>query len=155
MSVNRSLRDLFTKCSIAILAALLARSAPAEELPPYRVEGDQIPLSLTGQKGDAARGRAIIASRQTGLCLLCHSGPFPEAGLQGDLAPSLEGVGNRLSEGQLRLRLVDARRLSPASLMPAYYKTDGRRDVSPAFAGKPLLSAAEIEDVVACLQELR
>jgi sulfur-oxidizing protein SoxX len=155
MSVNRSLRDLFTKCSIAILAALLAHGAMAEEPLPYRIEGDRIPLSLTGQRGDAARGRAIITSRQTGLCLLCHSGPFPEAGLQGNLAPSLDGVGRRLSEGQLRLRLVDARRVSPASLMPAYYRTEGRRDVAPAFAGKPLLTAAEIEDVLACLQELR
>ena len=58
-----------------------------------------MPASLTGAKGDPARGRAIVANRQLGLCLLCHSGPFPEERFQGDLAPDLNGIGARLSEG--------------------------------------------------------
>src|ERR1700676_5099283 len=72
-------------------------------LVPYEIIGDAIPAPLTGTAGDPARGRAIVGNRQLGLCLLCHSGPFPEDRLQGTLAPSLAGVASRLSIGQLRL----------------------------------------------------
>jgi L-cysteine S-thiosulfotransferase len=116
---------------------------------------DAIPVSLTGAPGDAARGRAIVMNRQVGLCLLCHSGPFPEERFQGDLAPSLNGAGSRLSEGQLRLRIVDSGRVNPNTIMPAYYKTEGLTRVAPAFRGKPVLSAEQIEDVVAFLKTLR
>jgi sulfur-oxidizing protein SoxX len=116
---------------------------------------DAIPQSLTGAKGDAARGRAIVASRQVGLCLLCHSGPFPEERLQGDLAPPLQGAGSRWSEGQLRLRIVDPARVNPATIMPAYHRTNGLVRVAPAWRGKPILSAEQIEDVVAFLMTLK
>ena len=116
---------------------------------------DAIPLSLTGSPGDPGRGRAIVANRQVGLCLLCHSGPFPEDRFQGDLAPDLKGAGSRWSAGQLRLRIVDSGRLNPATIMPAYYKTEGLTRVAPAFQGKPVLSAEQIEDVVAFLATLR
>jgi sulfur-oxidizing protein SoxX len=69
---------------------------------------DSIPVSLTASPGDPARGRAIVMNRQVGLCLLCHSGPFPEERFQGDLAPDLKGAGGRLSEAELRLRMVDS-----------------------------------------------
>ena len=105
--------------------------------------------------GDPARGRVIVTSRQRGLCLLCHTGPFPEERFQGDLAPSLAGVGSRLSEGQIRLRLIDSRRLDPGSIMPSYYRTDGLERVGAAWRDKPVLSAEEIEDVVAFLATLR
>jgi L-cysteine S-thiosulfotransferase len=116
---------------------------------------DAIPESLTGAKGDPARGRAIVANRQVGLCLLCHSGPFPEERFQGELAPDLKGAGARWTEGQLRLRIVDSSRINPASIMPAYHRTDGLTRVAPAFRGKPLLSAEQIEDVVAYLTTLK
>jgi L-cysteine S-thiosulfotransferase len=90
-----------------------------------------------------------------GLCLLCHSGPFPEERFQGDLAPDLRGVGRRLTEGQIRLRMVDSARVNPATIMPPYHRTDGLARVAPAFRGKPVLSAAEIEDVVVFLTTLR
>jgi L-cysteine S-thiosulfotransferase len=122
---------------------------------PYTVVGDAIPAPLTGVAGDPARGRVIVTSRQRGLCLLCHSGPFPEERFQGDLAPSLAGVGSRLSEGQLRLRLVDSRKLDPGTIMPSYYRTDGLNRVGGAWRDKPVLSAEEIEDVVAFLATLR
>ena len=116
---------------------------------------DAIPDSLTGAKGDPTRGRAIVASRQIGLCLLCHSGPFPEERFQGNLAPDLRGAGRRWSEGQLRLRIVDSGRLNPSTIMPAYHRTEGLVRVAPAYRGKPVLSAAQIEDVVAFLTTLR
>ena len=111
--------------------------------------------SLTGQPGDAARGRAIVANRQLGLCLLCHTGPIPEERFQGNLAPDLDGAGARWSAGQLRLRMVDASRFNPATIMPAYYRTEGLVRVPPALRGKTILTAEQIEDVVAYLQTLR
>ncbi len=116
---------------------------------------DAIPKSLTGAKGDPARGRAIVVNRQVGLCLLCHNGPFPEERFQGNLAPDLAGAGKRASEGQLRLRIVDSSRLNPATIMPAYHRTEGLARVAPAFRGKPILSAEQIEDVVAFLMTLK
>jgi len=116
---------------------------------------DTIPESLTGVRGDPARGREIVASRQVGLCLLCHRGPFPEERFQGNLAPDLAGAGTRWSEGQLRLRIVDSGRINPASIMPAYHRTQGLTRVAPASRGKPVLSAQQIEDVVAYLMTLR
>lgn len=143
---------------MALAALLLAGAAAAADeagLRPFAVEGDAIPAPLTGAPGDAARGRAIVASRQRGLCLLCHAGPFPEEPFQGTLAPDLSGAGARWSEGQLRLRLVDGRRLNPDTVMPSYYRVDGLARVGPAWRGKPVLTAEEIEDVVAFLATLR
>ena len=133
----------------------LAAASAQEALRPFTVVGDTIPSSLTGQKGDPARGRAIVTNRQVGLCLLCHFGPFPEERLQGTMAPDLKGAGTRSSEGQLRLRIVDAGRLNPDSIMPAYYRIDGLARVAPLFRGKPVLTAEQIEDVVAFLATLR
>ena len=116
---------------------------------------DSLPQSLTGAKGDPARGRAIVTNRQLGLCLLCHSGPFPEERFQGNFAPDLKGAGSRWAEGQLRLRIVDSSRINPTSIMPAYHRTEGLTRVAPALRGKPILSAGEIEDVVAFLTTLR
>jgi L-cysteine S-thiosulfotransferase len=116
---------------------------------------DSIPASLTGAKGDPARGRAIVTSRQLGLCLLCHSGPFPEERFQGNLAPDLAGAGKRSTEGQLRLRIADSSRINPATIMPAYHRTDGLTRVAPAWRGKPILTAEQIEDVVAFLTTLK
>jgi sulfur-oxidizing protein SoxX len=117
--------------------------------------GDGIPQPLVAMPGDAVRGRAIAASRQTGLCLLCHSAPIAEERFQGNLATDLAGAGTRWSEAQLRLRLVDARRLNPASIMPAYYRTEGLQRVGEAWQGRTVLSAQQIEDVVAWLRTLR
>lgn len=134
---------------------LVALSAAAAPQPPYPIVGDAIPAPLAATPGDPARGRAIIVNRQRGLCLLCHSGPFPEEKLQGTLAPSLAGAGARSSVGQLRLRIVDAGHLNPDTIMPSYYRTEGLTRVAPAFAGKSVLSAEQIEDVVAFLATLR
>jgi sulfur-oxidizing protein SoxX len=119
------------------------------------VVGDAIPAPLTGHKGDATRGRAIVVDRQVGLCLLCHSGPFPDVRFQGTLAPDLRGAGARWSEGQLRLRIVDAGRLNPDTIMPPYYRIDGLERVAARFRGKPVLTAEQIEDVVAFLTTLQ
>jgi L-cysteine S-thiosulfotransferase len=128
--------------------------ASEQELRPYVVRGDSIPESLTGVGGDPVRGRALVLER-TSTCILCHSGPFPEEKFQGDLAPNLAGSGTRWSVSQLRLRLVDASRLNPATIMPSYYRVDGLERVAPAWRGKPILDAEQIEDIVAYLATLR
>jgi L-cysteine S-thiosulfotransferase len=131
-----------------------AEGTPAQALRSYVVVGDAIPESLTGMPGDAARGRTLVAER-TSTCILCHSGPFPEQKFQGDLAPGLGGAGSRWSEAQLRLRLVDASRLNPATIMPSYYRVDRLDRVGPSWRGKSILSAGQIEDMVAYLATLR
>ena len=115
---------------------------------------DSIPTSLTGAGGDPVRGRALVANRQPGLCLLCHSGPFPEERFQGDLAPDLRSAA-RLTEGQIRLRLVDSDRVNPGSIMPAYFRNEGLTRVAPALRGKTILTAEQIEDIVAYLVTLK
>jgi sulfur-oxidizing protein SoxX len=139
---------------LAAAALLLPGSAAGQELRSYSIAGDTITESLTGTPGNAARGRALVLER-TSTCILCHSGPFPEERFQGDLAPSLAGAGSRWSEGQLRLRLVNASRLNPATIMPSYYRVDGLEQVAAAWRGKPILSAEQIEDIVAYLASLR
>jgi sulfur-oxidizing protein SoxX len=140
----------------AIAAAVLAAAAGSPCFAGgYTVSGDAIPQSLTGAKGDPARGRGIILNRQVGLCLLCHAGPFPEERFQGTIGPDLNGVASRLSEGQMRLRIVDPARTNPDSVMPAYFRTEGLTRVAPALRGKPILSAEQIEDVIAFLATLK
>ena len=138
-----------------LLLVAFAANAGAEDLQPFAIVGDEIPASLTGTPGDAERGREIVGNRQVGLCLLCHTGPFPEARFQGNLAPDLAGAGARANAGQLRLRIVDASRLNPNTIMPPYYRIDGLTRVAASYRGKPILSAEQIEDVVAFLVTLK
>lgn len=135
------------------MLALAAPAPAAPALPPG--VGDGLPEPLTASPGDAARGRAIVASRQTGLCLLCHRAPIPEERFQGSVASDLAGAGRRWTEAQLRLRVVDSRRLDPGSVMPAFHRTEGLQRVGPAWAGKPILDAQQVEDVVAYLRTLQ
>jgi L-cysteine S-thiosulfotransferase len=162
-------RDWGVAAVIALLgcaAAVTARAAddPAGtpgtlaegpiDFPAYEVVGDAIPAPLTATRGNATRGRALVGNRQQGLCLLCHAGPFPDAHLQGTLAPPLAGAGARWNEGQLRLRLVDPQRVNPDSIMPAYGAPAGRERVGNPWRGRPVLSPQQIEDVVAYLRTL-
>lgn len=145
---------------LAVFACVSAAAADPEASArrSYVVEGDAIASSLTGHPGDAAKGAQLIQQRQKSLCVLCHAGPFPEPHLQGTIAPNLSGVGTRLSVAQLRLRIVDMKQLNPQSIMPTYYAavTDSAEArVGAQWRGKPILDAAEIEDLVAYLQTLQ
>ncbi|MYM70374.1 sulfur oxidation c-type cytochrome SoxX [Pseudoduganella sp. FT55W] len=139
--------------SALALAALLPAAAASE---PIAVSGDGIAGQLPGvATGDAARGRAIVANRQLSLCLLCHTGPIPEERFQGNLAPDLRGAGQRWNADELRLRIMDASRFNPSTIMPSYYKTEGLNRVAANYKDKTILTAQQIEDVVAWLQTLK
>jgi L-cysteine S-thiosulfotransferase len=142
-----------------LLAACFVLTAPtitlAQQVDKKVTEGEVIVDSLSGAPGDPARGRLIVLSRQSGLCILCHSGPFPEERFQGNLAPDLAMSAARLSAEQLRARIVDASRFNPNTIMPPYFKKNHGSRVAPQFADKTILSAQEIEDVVAFLVSLK
>jgi L-cysteine S-thiosulfotransferase len=140
---------------LAFIAAAAQPARASEALRAFTITNDEIGASLTGIPGDPARGRSIVADRQLGLCLLCHSGPFPDERFQGNLAPNLAGAGRRWTKGQLRLRIVDASRINPSTIMPPYYRVEGLERVAAAFGGRPILTAEQIEDVVAFLMTLR
>jgi sulfur-oxidizing protein SoxX len=142
----------------AILAgagtSLAACATPFDRQVPYEVAGDAIPAALTATPGDPQRGRAIVAGRD-GNCLLCHAIPETGEKFMGNVAPPLSGIGARRSAGQLRLRIVDSTRLNKDIVMPAYYRVRGLDNVAAEFRGKPILTAQQVEDVVAYLQTLR
>ena len=114
------------------------------------------PACAQPQADDAAsRGAAIVASRSTGLCILCHAMPGVDDVHAGTLAPSLAGVGTRLDASELRLRLVAPRRFNPTTIMPSYGTTEGLERVAATRRGQPILDARQIDDVVAYLATLK
>ena len=146
--MQRAVRGLL----FAAMAGHAVAATPGLES--YRIEGDAIHASLGAVSGDPLRGRELISGRDAN-CLLCHAVAETGVRFMGDIAPPLSGVGARLSEGQLRLRIVDSSRLNPETVMPSYYKVDGLVRVAPAWRGKPVLTAQQIEDVVAYLKTLK
>ncbi|MCX7361161.1 MAG: sulfur oxidation c-type cytochrome SoxX [Alphaproteobacteria bacterium] len=146
---------LLLAMGLAVVDASTASAQAGPGVVPLQVVGDGIPDPLGGIAGDPARGRAIVVDRQRGLCLLCHTGPFPEQRFQGTLAPSLAGAGARWTIPQLRLRVADSRAIDPATIMPSYHRVDGLARVARAFEGRPILDAQQVEDVVAFLATLQ
>jgi len=138
---------------LAASLVIATAAAAQEKLVPFRVVGDGIPKPLTDQPGDAARGRRLVFDRQKGNCLVCHA--VPGVNSPGDLGPDLAGVAERHSLAELRLRLVDPRRIDPDARMPAFYRLDGLTRVAKGFDGKPLFQPQEIEDVLAFLETLK
>jgi sulfur-oxidizing protein SoxX len=147
------LASALSHIACCLVAIALLRAADAETLMPYKILGDGIAESLTGAPGDATRGRALVLDRST-TCILCHSGPFGTQ-FQGDLAPSLAGAGNRWTASQLRLRLVYPAHFNPDTIMPSYFRANGFTRVGRNWAGKSILTADQIEDIVAYLATLR
>ncbi len=133
------------RSSTALAATILVAGAALAE---------GLPEPLTQSPGDPVRGRDIVVDRQAGLCLLCHSGPFPDVPFQGDLAPDLTGVGARLDLAELRQRLVDSRVLNPETIMPPYHSLEGLHRVGERWQGHTIFDAQQVEDVVAFLATL-
>ena len=103
---------------------------------------------------DAERGRKVLISRESN-CILCHAVPETGERFYGNLAPPLSGVGRRLSAAQLRARIVDPLSFNPETIMPAYYRVTGLNRVAESLRGKPVLTAEQIEDVIAYLLTLK
>jgi sulfur-oxidizing protein SoxX len=135
---------------VRFAAALVAAGCAMGAASDVASAQDSIPASLTGGKGDPARGRAIVTNRQLGLCLLCHSGPFPEERFQGELAPgparrrrALDGGPAAAADRGLRPHTIpprSCRRIIEPRASPGW---------TPCSAAKPILSAEQVEDVVA------
>ena len=140
---------------LAILALTMASSLTIAADLEYRIAGDGISAPLTVEAGDPARGRALVVARDSANCVLCHAVPDPAVRFAGDVGPSLAGAGRRLTLPQLRLRVVDEMQINRETVMPSYYKVSGLTQVAAPFAGKPILSAREVEDVVAWLATLQ
>ncbi len=137
--------------------ALTALAAGGAALVPFSVGESGIEAPLIDTPGDVRRGMAVAVNSDEGNCIICHAMPIPGVpeGAFGDLGPPLAGVGDRLTEAQLRLRIVDPKIENPDTMMPAYYRVDGLRQVDKAHAGKPILTAQQVEDVVAFLKTLK
>ena len=131
-----------------------AAPASAQSAPLFQVDGDGITQPLAAS-GDAARGRALLIARDPANCILCHGLIDTAVRFAGNLAPPLDGAGSRLTPAQLRLRIADSSRVNPATIMPAYYKTDGLTAVAAQYAGQTVLTAQQVEDLVVYLSTLK
>ena len=153
------MRSYALSCFAAALFVVFATGgdpASAEELVAYKVvDGEKIPDSLTGKAGDPVKGRAVAINRKLGNCLACHEMPIPEEPFHGEVGPDLAGVAGRFSEGELRLRVVDSKKVIPDSFMPAFYRNSGFHRVMKKFQGKSILNAEQVEDVVAYMMTLK
>jgi len=139
-----------------LLSAAPGRAGDAEAYLSWEAVDFAIPEPLGGLTGDPERGRVLVATREKGNCLACHRLPIPEEPDHGNLGPPLDGVGARLTPGQIRLRLVDETFLNPATIMPGFYRDPALlHRVAPALADRTVLSAQEIEDVLAYLVTLK
>jgi len=137
---------------IVSVLALLSTAVSAHD---YKVVNGAINSSLTGSAGDAAKGKETAIHRKKGNCLACHQMPIPEQQFHGEIGPSLVGVASRYSEGEIRARVVDPKLANPDTIMPAFHKWTGLLRVIDKFKGKPILSAEDVEDVVAYLMTLK
>ena len=145
---------LLAACWVA-LRLTQPTEALAQQIAPFVVAGDAIVEPLGGLEGDAVRGRVVAFDPERGNCTICHPVTGGDARAQGTVGPPLAGVGARLSDGQLRLRLVDGTRINPDTVMPAYHRVEGLHRVGAAWRGKPVLGAQDIEDIVAFLATLK
>lgn len=118
-----------------------------------RPSADAIDTPLTTAPGDSARGKEVFVSRDAGNCVLCHAAPGISP--TGNVAPPMQGIGTRLTAGQLRLRVVDITRLNPDAVMPAFHRVTGLQQVATRYRGQPVLSGQQVEDVIAYLGTLK
>ena len=149
---------LLRSTGISILLAGAVATAPtafAADLVKYKIVKNSIPQSLTGKKGDAKKGRRWVINRKLGNCLACHKMPIPEQPYHGVIAPDLRGVASRMTEGEIRLRVVNSKQINPDTIMPAFYRNTGFHRVMKKFKGKTILTAQQVEDIVAYLMTLK
>ena len=148
-------RVVATLTMAALAASAIGGVTAGAAGPAYEIVGDGIPAPLAAEPGDPMRGRTLIMARDNANCVLCHAVPDPAIRFAGDVGPSLAGVGRKLTVPQLRLRVVDELQVNRATVMPSYYKVAGLVQVAAPYVDKPILSAREVEDIVAWLATLQ
>ncbi|PRY26341.1 sulfur-oxidizing protein SoxX [Aliiruegeria haliotis] len=151
----------------ALAACILAPSAQAESVAPGDVSYDEagaVAASLTGQPGNAEEGAKVFSTKSVGNCVSCHEvTALADVPFQGNVGPSLDGVADRWTEHEIRGIVADAKKTYDGTVMPSFYKVSGFIRPGKAYTGKaipaeeitPLLSAQQIEDVVAFLVTLK
>src|SRR5579871_5739855 len=131
--------------AVAIALFLIAAQASAQDPIKLDIVNDTLPNSLTGAPGNAEAGKKVFLTRTLGNCLACHKvTSLKSEEFHGEFGPSLDGVAGRYTEPQLRLIVADPKRIFTDTVMPAFYKNDGLNRVRPEFAGKPILTAAQV-----------
>lgn len=147
---------IFRTSAVAAGIVMLAIGSALAGTVPFEVVDDGIPASLTGKPGDAANGKDTLADRKLGNCLACHAvSELANLPFHGEVAPPLDGVADRYSEAQLRLILVDSKKVFEGTIMPAFYRSEGFNRPLKKFEGKSILSADQVEDVLAYLRTLK
>jgi sulfur-oxidizing protein SoxX len=150
---------IFTCVGLAIGLAITTGLSSKPEATEFNLAkarvGDGIPQSLTGKPGNAKKGRATAIHRKKGNCLACHSMPVPEQADHGNIGPNLAGVGSSYTIAELRLRLVSAKAINPDTIMPSYYMKTGFNRVQKKWQGKTIISAQDVEDILAYLVTLK
>ncbi len=145
----------FGVAAAVAFCAAAAFSAQAEKFVTYKVVGGAIPQSLTGKAGDPVKGRKTAINRKKGNCLACHVMPVPEQADHGEVGPPLNDVASRLGAGEIRLRIVDPKVVNPDTIMPAFYRIHGLHRVQKKWQGKTIISAQDVEDIVAYMMTLK
>ena len=142
---------------VALATVAQAGTVRDDGLKPYEVVGDiAIPKPLTDKPGDPANGRKLVANRKKGNCLACHKiEQMKDFLFHGEIGPELTDIASNMPASEMRLRLVNPKIVNPDTIMPAFYRVDGLYRVMKKFQGKPILTAQEIEDVIAFLVTLK
>ncbi len=152
MSARRIALGAFALAGLVAFAASATISGAAE----YKVEDEAIKASLTGTPGNPDKGKKVFLNRKKGNCLACHVvSSLKDQPFHGEVGPPLDGTASRWSEGELRLRIVNAKALNEDTIMPAFYRTKDLHRVLKKFKGKPMLSAQEVEDVLAYVMTMK
>ena len=149
MNIRRIAVGVFALATVAASATL---TGAAE----YKIEDEAIKASLTGKAGDPANGKKVFLNRKKGNCLACHVvSSLKDQPFHGQVGPPLDGTASRWSEGEIRLRIVNAKALNEDTIMPAFYRTDGFHRVLKKFKDKSVLNAQEVEDVLAYVMTMK
>jgi len=152
--LGQQLLSVFTLLIFISLTPNVATAMDVKGMMSYKVVGKSIPKSLTGKPGDPKKGLKTAVNRKKGNCLACHTIPNVKQADHGEIGPPLMGVAKRYKEGELRLRLVNPKKLNPDSIMPSYYRTSGYTRVQKKWKGKTIISAQDVEDILAYLKTL-
>lgn len=148
--------DLMRTLALGAVIACAPVSAMAEDPIKLAVVDFKIPKALTTTPGNPDEGRKVVLNRRLGNCLSCHQiSALKKELFHGEIGPSLDGVATRWDEAQLRLILSNAKMVFPDTMMPAFYRNDGLHRVRPEFVGKTILTAQQVEDVVAYLETMK